>query len=377
MKVGFANDSRFAAVAVTGGPCAGKTTFLANARQWLEDRGLRVAVLAEAATELITAGLPPWATWKEPRAFQAHLLEHILEREDRFYRLLTSLESDKQLVLLCDRGALDARAYIPHDEFLEVLEDLGLSLHDLLERYRAVIHLVTTADGAEGFYTLANNAARTESPEFARHLDAKTRDAWLGHRHLSIIDNSAPTFEKKMERCLAALARTLAMPEPLEKERKFFVRSCDLGGIPTMATVDITQTYLRSEQDVERRVRERCHNGASSYFYTEKRPTSDPRIRQENERMITRREYERLLGERDPNFCVVKKIRTTFAFEGRHFELDTYLEPVSGVTMLEIEVEDLDATIHMPPGFDVIEVTGDSRFANASIARDGLAEYPV
>jgi hypothetical protein len=38
-------------------------------------------------------------------------------------------------------------------------------------RYHAVVHLVTAAIGAEKFYTLANNAARSESVEQVCILD--------------------------------------------------------------------------------------------------------------------------------------------------------------------------------------------------------------
>ena len=52
-------------------------------------------------------------------------------------------------------------------------------------RYDAVFHLVTAADGAETFYTLLNNGARTESTEEARVLDKKTQQVWTGHpRHV-------------------------------------------------------------------------------------------------------------------------------------------------------------------------------------------------
>jgi hypothetical protein len=44
-----------------------------------------------------------------------------------------------------------------------------------------VIHLVTAADGAEEFYTLENNAARTETPQVAKMLDKMTQGVWNGH----------------------------------------------------------------------------------------------------------------------------------------------------------------------------------------------------
>jgi len=44
-----------------------------------------------------------------------------------------------------------------------------------------VLHLVTAADGAEKFYTLENNQARSETPEVARIVDRKTQMVWNGH----------------------------------------------------------------------------------------------------------------------------------------------------------------------------------------------------
>ena len=43
------------------------------------------------------------------------------------------------------------------------------------ERYDAVIHLETTAIGAEEYYTLQNNECRRETPEEAAALDEKIK----------------------------------------------------------------------------------------------------------------------------------------------------------------------------------------------------------
>ena len=58
------------------------------------------------------------------------------------------------------------------------------------QRYDAVFHLVTTAIGAENFYTQANNATRREDQKLARELDLKILSAWVGHPKVFIIDNS-------------------------------------------------------------------------------------------------------------------------------------------------------------------------------------------
>jgi hypothetical protein len=53
------------------------------------------------------------------------------------------------------------------------------------QRYTAVLHLVTAANGAEPFYTLENNETRLESAEEARRLDDRVLRAWVGHPRLT------------------------------------------------------------------------------------------------------------------------------------------------------------------------------------------------
>lgn len=60
----------------------------------------------------------------------------------------------------------------------------------LLGRYDAVFHLVTAAQGAERFYTLDNNQARSESPVEARDVDERLVASWNGHPRHYIIDNN-------------------------------------------------------------------------------------------------------------------------------------------------------------------------------------------
>merc|ERR1712010_153949 len=62
-----------------------------------------------------------------------------------------------------DRGINDIAAYMPADLWKELLESESLTEDYIDSRYDLVLHLVTAADGAEKFYTTANNAARTET----------------------------------------------------------------------------------------------------------------------------------------------------------------------------------------------------------------------
>lgn len=355
-------------IASTGGPGGGKSTMMSVLKQFLENRGFRVAMPSELATEFINAGITPWGEWPHPLLFQTFLLKFLIAREDLYAEMLRHMSPQKPMVILCDRGALDAMAYVQRHEFLDVVEHCGRGIHELRERYKAVIHLVTAADGAEEFYTLANNTARTESPEEARRLDARTKAAWLGHQHHIIIDNSTG-FDQKITRALTALTRVLGMPDPLEKERKFRLLNFDPSMIPEDAVcVQIAQDYLQTTQDgPERRVRKRTIDGASSYYYTEKSPTGEKGVRIERETPISLSEYEKLLTERDPSTRTIHKVRNCFSVNNRLFELDVFLG--LDLVVLEVEVGDMDEAIVFPEGWELDEVTGDTLYSNRTIAQ--------
>ena len=90
-------------------------------------------------------------------------------------------------------------------------------------------------------------------------MDDKLIAAWTGHPHLRIIDNSVD-FEGKMKHLIAEIASFLGEPEPYEIERKFLIEYPDiklLESMPNCRKVEIIQTYLKSENDEEVRIRQR------------------------------------------------------------------------------------------------------------------------
>ena len=96
--------------------------------------------------------------------------------------------------------------------FNAIMRDLGLTLEHTRDSFKAVLHLVTAADGAEDYYTTANNSARNDTPKRARLLDRRTQEAWIGHPHMRIIGNDPVGFDLKMKRVIAAVARVLGIP---------------------------------------------------------------------------------------------------------------------------------------------------------------------
>ncbi len=371
-------DPRVSFIAIGGGPCAGKSTMMSVTGQRLEDAGMRVIKIEESATKLINRGFSPFADWKDPRAFQKHVLVSILNAEREAYDAARDLPTVKHSVFLCDRGALDGIAYVGRETFEKTADELGLSVGKLMSHYKMAIHLVTAADGAEEFFTLANNAARSETPEQARSLDKKTLAAWHGHPSLRIIDNSTG-FDEKIRRAFNELARKLNMPEAFEIERKFVVHNLNDLRIPSDAQrVRITQDYLvSSTPGVARRVRKRELDGVATYYYTEKRDTDVPGKRLENERQIPQLEYKQLLKEKDPALQTIVKDRITWSYESRYLELDLYQEPLDlrWLHVLEVEVPDINAEIKLPPELNCTDVTGDKRYDNYALASGSLKHH--
>ena len=50
--------------------------------------------------------------------------------------------------------------------------------------------MVTSAKGAEQFYSIEDHATRKEGLEEARERDTRAAEAWIGHPYVDIIDNS-------------------------------------------------------------------------------------------------------------------------------------------------------------------------------------------
>ena len=189
-------------IVVTGGPCGGKSTALSHIKQTAEARGYRVLTVGETATELIFGGVAPWtcATNATYQGFQIALQRY---KEDLFLSAAETMSGERCL-LVCDRGLLDNRAYMTEEEFSSCLAARGETVDEYLARYDAVFHLTTAALGAEAFYTVKNNPARTETPEEARAVDQRLFSAWSAHpRHL-VIDNQG-SFADKMARLSSAL----------------------------------------------------------------------------------------------------------------------------------------------------------------------------
>lgn len=355
-------------IALTGGPCAGKSTALSVIEQRLTNLGYKVIILEEMATNVINSGIHP----AEFGNRYQHIIAQMIKSREKVYLdfIWNWFPDDSKVVVISDRGLLDGMAYCDREYFeKEVLRKINMSVLDAMARYDGVFHLVTAAIGAEEFYTTANNKARMETVEEAADLDRRTLNCWAGHPHLRVISNNGVDFEGKMNNLMKEVLNLLGEPEPFEIERKFLIKKPSTDTLKNLGAVkvNIVQTYLTSQNGVERRVRQRGTDGNYAYYYTEKEEVSLGK-RVEREKVISQSDYINLLVESDTSKRQIVKDRYCFIYEDRYFELDIY--PFwEDQAILEIELASLDENINIPADIDIIkEVTGDSQYKNSSLA---------
>ncbi len=353
-------------IVITGGPCGGKSTALSRIQDEFTQRGYRVLFISETATELIRGGVAPW-TCESSAEFQELLLSLQLEKERVYEKAARGMDAD-DILIVCDRGALDNKAYITDTEYRVMLERKNISERELADRYDAVFFLVTAAIGSDG-YSCMNNSARTETPEQAAELDRRLACAWQGHSYFRMIDNSTD-FEGKMKRLVHEISAFLGGGESYEIERKYLIEYPDMDMLRRYQGVrcaHITQTYLNAGCEEERRVRKREIDGECDYTLTIKRAVSDIK-RVEIERRITEQDYKRALRDADKTKHSLKKTRYSFEYCGKYLEIDIY--PLwQDRAICEIELSCENEPVHFPDWIRVIrEVTGDPEYKNASLA---------
>lgn len=359
-------------IVLTGGPCAGKTTALVRIQEHFTNLGYKVFTVPEVPT-LVTASGWSYLTPNHDFYYEGEkiILELQLELENKMRRLAETCT--EPCVIVCDRGALDISAYISSEMYDELCQSCGTTAHELLHgsRYDAVFHLVTAADGAEQFYTTANNASRYEQADeaglrLARELDKKVIQAWTGHAHHRVIDNNRD-FEHKIQRVLHEISSVLGLPQDIVEERKYIVELTDQLPDDCIET-QILQTYLTAEPGSEVRLRRRTSGDHTVNIHTVRRQLSD------SQELVTERQvpdalYESLLQQADPYRQPIRKLRHSFIHQGQFFELDTYQGQHEGLLILETKGIACHNDLRLPPFLRIVQdITGDKRYYNPNLA---------
>ncbi|AYU80925.1 AAA domain containing protein, putative [Leishmania donovani] len=347
-------------ICLTGGPCAGKSTMLSAIQAKIPQRtGFRVMCVPEAATLLVTGGMQWDGDLTVPQ--QLGLLRTQLALEDQFYAL--AVASNVPTVIVSDRGTMDGRAFCTDEQFQEILRGVGSTIDVLRDRYDAVIHMVTAADGAEEFYNL-DNPARYEDLDGARASDLRLQRMYVGHPMFRLLDNST-TFEDKIERGLQVVSQVVHKEQCAPALPTYYlVRRCPVELPVASATYTTHTTVLSNSQisDIRLLVKREMADGSTMHFFKSVRdapstvlssrappratshassgasfrssvnaPTvstaSPTQQRIESAQRISSREYASLCKHRDSTRAEVVMRATHFIFEGANYELTTMIAP--------------------------------------------------
>ena len=195
-------------IALTGGPCAGKTTLLSKLESIGRIAGRKLLFVPEAATMLIARGS---VTRGNVREFQSEVLRLQLQLEDAARQQAN--DAEEPCVIVCDRGTLDGAGYCSPLVFGEITTRFGKSAQDLARRYDLVVHLTSAALEAPAAYTISNNDARNETLDEAIAQEYRTREAWATHPN-RIIVTSSEGFQAKLDQAIAAIERAVIDHSP-------------------------------------------------------------------------------------------------------------------------------------------------------------------
>lgn len=170
------------------------------------------------------------------------------------------------------------------------------------------------------------------------------------------------------------------MGTKLEIERKFLVKFptswSDLAELfdGIVDVKRISQTYLKADPgEQSSRVRKTIEGLSGDtetvYHRNQKKPTGDTGVHEETESEITEKEYNQSLKQSNPDKCAVEKTRFVFKWHDQVFELDLFKGHLKGLAILEIELNDKNDKVELPPFLRVVkEVTKDKKFTNFSLA---------
>ncbi|KAL5017121.1 hypothetical protein ScPMuIL_006710 [Solemya velum] len=369
-------------IVLTGGPCGGKTTGQTRLSTFFESLGWKVYRSPESAFVLLSGGIKfTDLTPEEVYRFQENLIKTMMQIENTFFELAHSCKQD--CLVICDRGIMDASAYLPTADWEKMKAENKWNEVDLRDnRYNQIVHMVSAAHGAEDFYTTKGHKTRHEDIELARKLDDITAQSWVGHPYYDVVDNSSE-FDSKLMRMISCICNRLGIDagdrlQKNSKKRKFLITKVPpLEVFPQSRDFTVVHDYLATpSRKMQARLRKRGRNNHWTYTHTIRRPEINHQS-VELRMAITPRDYDILLAQRDERHQQILKKRRCFLWNNQYFHLDIYEEPCpdrcKGLVLLETYTTMEGEALELPDFLLVKEeVTDNSQYSmfNLSLKED-------
>jgi hypothetical protein len=245
---------------------------------------------------------------------------------ERFFEQQAQYET-KDVIIITDRGVLDNFAFCSEKVKQRVYEETGWDENfTCIDRYDQVIHLVTAAQGAEKFYTLENNVARSETPELAMQVDRRLYEEWMIHPKFTLIDNSENGFQRKLDRVINVVS-ALVNNKPVANKMVKMVINCkeeDLKLPEEIRTYTFHEnvTYLKSDEKnrlYNIKKRRMPDSKLRSYFHTEKILNLGESVYMEMTRPIGVKNYKGFCQLKDPERTEINRKVISFSMMNEKF----------------------------------------------------------
>lgn len=155
----------------------------------------------------------------------------------------------------------------------------------------------------------------------------------------------------------------------IETEKKYLIKMPSETLLSELSVSEIEQIYIKTSGNYDgERVRKRTFADKTVYTRTGKRRLSAMSAI-EDEREITREEFDALARSIEDGTSPVIKKRYVMPYRGYDFEIDVY--PFwDDRAVTEVELPSEDAEFELPPTLEVIrDVTDDARYKNHALAR--------
>jgi hypothetical protein len=206
--------------------------------------------------------------------------------------------SNKPVVIFCDRGLMDGKAYVNPKVWQAILDERGWNEVYLRDaRYDAVIHMVTAADGAEKYYDLDTNEARYEDITKAVEVDKLIQKNWSGHSQLCLIDNQVSSFDEKINKVERMVLNFLGIPQTTIFNCKYLIYPFDKSKIDVpYESFDVQEFFLRGNKNQQLKMIKKGNYSAFTYNLETKDFTEDQVITRR--RQLTSREFLQYYQER-------------------------------------------------------------------------------
>lgn len=165
----------------------------------------------------------------------------------------------------------------------------------------------------------------------------------------------------------------------IETEYKYVIKKPDfdfLRGMAGYTESAITQIYLKNEVATHR-VRRREYSSGKVVYTENKKVRLSKMSSTEYEREISEEEYLSLKENIEDGAAPLYKIRRTFEYMGKIFEIDCY-DAWKNTCIMEIELENEEEKVEYPPFIEIIaDVTGNKLYSNHSMAHSFPTELAI